>query len=590
MIIRKKIIRFPLISVILIVLFNINIQAQNNFQINGYVYNEINNTPLQNFPVTLYPDITDLSNKYTVYTSTTGNFFLTIPFEDATNLLVEIKSYCHGNWIFKYDTIKLFNGTYEKIYNICYEAFSDTKEKIIYGYVVDKETNRPIPHQKIFIYDEKSSVLCHTVLTNKDGYYSDTITIHTNDTLNIIAATESYCNSDRNIISQCVNFISNSVEINFEICKKVETFSNVSFFYKMYQNSNIVYFSAVTNFEPDSIFWDFGDKQTGVGEEIYHTFVPGSYKVRIWAYKNGVAYQFSDRIVVGKTVTLSGQVFLTDTLCPYGYVVAYKHTKSTTFDIIKTAKINQGSFYFPNLIKGDYVFYAIPRFDINENYFPKYIATYNSGENFWQDANTISIDKNTSCNIKLAKYEEIYYGNNQITISVNKNIFDTLDILNILLINDKNEIINSKYLCAEKQTDIFKNLPSGKYTIVSEVSGYKSNPTTIIINSNSHTNIYFYTFNGEINSYANIKECTQEEQLIKIYPNPFIENISINSSIENNSITLTIYDIAGEIKYKKQIHSKNEIINPEISISGVYIAAVTDESGIVLTRELLIKQ
>ncbi len=578
----KNILRISVIAIFLLVYYNS--KAQENFVIKGYVFEQGVNSPLANFPVVIYPDTSDMSEHFTVYTAQNGYFYFTIPFVKPSTLLLELKSYCIDDWQYVYDTIDIYAGVYSKDYYVC-SKIDNLKKYIVFGSVVDKETGEPVQDQKIFIYDEKNSMVCHYVNTDEYGYFADTLNVNLSDTLDLIASTESFCNGDRSIISKCIYFIDNTVEVNFEICSKIETSYEVSFFYKMYQNSNRVYFSALCDFVADSIRWDFGDETTGVGDEIYHSYSPGSYKVRIFAYKDGRSYTYSERVVVGKTVTLSGEVYFTDTLCPKGYVVAYKQTKGTTYDIIKTTRITNGSFYFPNLIKGDYIFYAIPEIDLSENYFPKYIATYDSGDNYWQDVETTTIDKNTECILHLAKYEELYYGHNNIAVSADPKLLEQVDIVNVYLLNEQKEIINSKYLTTSKIADAFVNLPDGRYTIVSEVTGQTSVPLTISLNSASNIHVYFYENNGVINSFADAKEISSIVNF-KIYPNPFDKSFSVNNQ---ESILVSIFDLSGNKRYEKIIE-KNEIITPFDLITGIYIIVIKNKDEQVLSRQIIIKQ
>jgi len=79
-------------------------------------------------------------------------------------------------------------------------------------------------------------------------------------------------------------------------------------------------------------------------------------------------------------------------------------------------------------------------------------------------------------------------------------------------------------------------------------------------------------FNIEIEAFTQINE--DNKKLISIYPNPFTDFITINSSSEKTDLQLKITDISGRIVLFQKLHSRVETIDLSKLEKGVYLVSV----------------
>jgi hypothetical protein len=82
----------------------------------------------------------------------------------------------------------------------------------------------------------------------------------------------------------------------------------------------------------------------------------------------------------------------------------------------------------------------------------------------------------------------------------------------------------------------------------------------------------------------NINEFTRNS--ISIFPNPSNGIITINTE---NTLSITVCDIAGKVVFSKNNVSNNETINLSYLQSGVYLAKMVTESGVEETKKIILK-
>ncbi|MBN2663619.1 MAG: T9SS type A sorting domain-containing protein [Bacteroidales bacterium] len=554
--------------------------------LSGFIYNEDGSVFYDNFPVIIYPNALDTVSKYTVYTNSNGFYFYTFVTDLDNPSLIKIRSFCEQDWINNVDTVELTQGIVNRNYYICHNPLWYIQKMVVCGRVTKKDNGQPVSEHKVILNSSQYSDFSHKFITNSEGYYSDTVQYSILDTSKYAISTYSLCDRTFDILTQVFYPSTQTFNFDFEVCLDSLNSWDIAFFYKTYPYSNQIYFQQISNYEVDSVHWDFGDNSVGKGKEVVHDFEHGSYKIVMTSFFNGEIKKFTKRIIIGyNPASIQGNVFTSGQLLDSGYVIAYQLDRSA-YSLMNVAKVVDGGFSFDgNLLRGEYLFYAIPSFDIDTLFFPKYIATYNSGQHHWSDASTVFVDYNADAIIiDLIKYDEIYYGDFKINFSVSPEIIFNYDVANVLLINGKDEVINSIPLTSSNEV-CFNNLPEGYYSVKVEIPGVFSKPAGFYLSNDYEPNIHFYF--DDINSIdytvTSIYEVDYAD--ILVFPNPFSEYLSIQSNLFPAEVL--IFNIQG-VEVHHQTISENAQINLSGLSSGVYMAVVLSNKK-TIARELIIK-
>ena len=82
-----------------------------------------------------------------------------------------------------------------------------------------------------------------------------------------------------------------------------------------------------------------------------------------------------------------------------------------------------------------------------------------------------------------------------------------------------------------------------------------------------------------------------EPEKIKIYPNPFNHQITIEG-LPNTKTSIELYDLYGRIVYTATVYTEmTEIINASIIKTGIYFIRIKDiESGQIFAHKILVKK
>ncbi len=551
--------------------------------IKGYVTDLSGNEKFADFPVIIYPNLNDITEKYTVYTNKDGFYFFTYS-KPNTDVLITLKGNCEGEWIEYTDTILRTTGVITKNFKICHNPLWYIQDIVIDGFVYDSIYNVPVAGHPIAITQTRGYLMSVSCYTDATGYYKDTIKANIFDSLKINISTYSFCDKDIEMITKSYSQkFFNLISANFMICSEPSIEWNVAFFHNVNYETNEVYFYYIGNFDADSVLWDFGDNTYGSGTEIFHTFEYGSYNVRMTAFKNSETKKYEERIFVGRTFSIEGTVYASGVPIEQGYVIAVINNKSSC-SLMNSCQINNGFYTIEKIMKGDYYIYAIPEFDIDTIFFPKYIATYFDGAFNWQNSNTFHLEQtDTGIDINLYKSTEIYFGENSINIYANEDLLNHFEIVNVLLFNSSGEPINSLPLSTNSRRS-FNYLPEGNYSVKAQVPGYDSKVCNLYLYDGFIPTVNFY-LNGITVDYTlgNIQELGENDFFV--YPNPFKNFFVIESEYQNFDIE--IYDINGKL-IEKQTISNSEKINTNINNTGIYFLILKSDN-LIIGRKMLIK-
>ena len=563
--------------------FSTFLYAQKIVNVEGYVFIKRNGEPVNSYPVKIYTDIDDTTENYTVYTRKDGKFsFSWENTNNATKAIIFINNFPNHQYDPVIDTINLNE---EKLHEY-YITPQNLREFILSGYVWDKNTGQPLKDIPVIICNDKKYCLCEKVKTDSDGFYVDTLLVYYSDTPNVEIRVYDLCENEIKVISHLQFLNYHSDDNNFYICKNDDISEEIDFFYKNYNQNKIVYFSSIVNFEYDSLRWNFGDGNYGIKTECSHEYQDtGNYAVTLKVFKDNKSFTKTKNVQIGALLNVSGKVYANGNEIPNGYVLAvYKKTK--TFVPINYAKIKNGNFYFENLMRGQYVFYAIPEINLDTLYFPKYISTYYSDVLNWQNASLYTVQTNASePEINLITWNEFYYGHNSISLTADKKVFNSNDFVTILLLNGQNQVIDSKYFSRNRKRIIFDNLPDGTYTLLAEIPGMDQVYETVKLTGSEQYSLSVKEIDNNLNFVMSSKNLNIT--YVDILPNPCTDHIIIRGLTNYNNKTIEIVSVTG------QEIIKEKLTNREIDVShlktGAYIVKVSDENQILLQTLILKK-
>ena len=144
------------------------------FTLKGTVSDLSGEVFFENFPVTIYPDISDTTNKFTVYTNNRGFYHFSHHYDNVEKIMVVLKAFCDNDWIYYCDTIAVQQGVTTKNYNICHNPEWFIKKLVVQGFVSDSLTGNPISNHPVIIINHSVTLMSYTLYTNQNGFYSDT--------------------------------------------------------------------------------------------------------------------------------------------------------------------------------------------------------------------------------------------------------------------------------------------------------------------------------------------------------------------------------------------------------------------------------
>ncbi len=553
--------------------------------IQGIIYNETGEATFSNFPVTIYPNYKDTTNKFTVYTNPNGLYYYTFELVENKSI-IKLNVNCENNWTTIVDTVNVREGPIFRDFYICHNPLWYMQEMIVEGTITYKDIGEPAKNHTVIITSKRQTNFSRKLLTNENGFYSDTFTINILYNDKFTVSTYSACYEDLELLSNSFYSSATKFVFDFEICKGNNNWK-ADFYHNANPDSNLIYFCELSNYNTDSVHWYFGDGCFEKGKDIVHYYEEhGSYKVTMKSFLNGNSKKITKRIIIGNTAKISGNVFTTcGESIDSGYVVAYKKSK-LAYSIMSFSEISNGEFCFDkNIIKGDYIFYAIPFFDVDTLYFPKYLATYNDGCLFWENSQTIEIGSNNdSLDIYLSKYSEMYYGKNNISVSVSSDLIYQYDVVNVLLFNKDMEIINSMPLIDAQSKD-FKYLPQGHYAIKLEIPGIYTKFVHFYIDNFFQPDISFYLNNKDQIVYNITSLDKTETENVNIYPNPFSDYLFIHT--DRKIYDVFLYSADGKCVFTKYKFNQSKIFLDNLT-RGLYILILKDANEII-SEELIIK-
>jgi len=307
--------------------------------------------------------------------------------------------------------------------------------------------------------------------------------------------------------------------------------------------------------------------------------------------------------ILARDTIFYGRVFAKNNLLPKGVALLIDKNNRA---VAKTT-IDTGYYYFisyPDTEK--YTIYAIPYFDVDEEYYPQYFPTYLDDILHWEDAGYTQ-GNSLNNDIRLKYYDDIYHGTGFVSGQVyytedtdfeieifNKDWFgnftaDCQDYkaanMTVLLINKNNEVVKS-CLTNDKGFYNFKHIPLEEYTIYVEKSGKETLKTTIVLSEekDSLNNINFTIQNKIV---TQVKEFTDSfEENVNLYPNPFNEKLVLDFS-DRYIDEIRIINIQGKEVFRQEKLADKLTLNTSNWSQGVYVLKVIYRDNRVVTKKII---
>jgi len=340
--------------------------------------------------------------------------------------------------------------------------------------------------------------------------------------------------------------------------------------------------------------WDFGDNQTGFGENIVHNYsAPGTYFVTLTTTTgpaNACTYTSTQIISVGDTTLwgqLYGQVFAGNFPVTQGMVFLFSlDTNGIYVPFVDISMIDSSGVYvFPMVPQGNYVIYAIP-------FANGYIPTYYGNVLNWQNATVVQLGTpNNPYNINLIQSNGYPGGSGTIGGQISQGDFSgsMVDKVTMLLKDSNgNTILYSQV--NEAGNFEFPQLAYGTYYLYAELAGCASETIQVIISEANPTVQVNLTLQGNSILGRNDKQISLDAGVV--YPNPVKQDAQIIVKLNNaTDLFIEVYNMTGQMVY-----TKTDAVNPGETtllipasqfMDGIYMLKIYTRDGLMLNRKLV---
>lgn len=367
--------------------------------------------------------------------------------------------------------------------------------------------------------------------------------------------------------------------------------------YFTFQNTGLsVSFSGhMVNPQPADYYWDFGDGESGVGQNIIHQYPQtGIYFITLTTTTQDTTactWSSYQSITVGDSTQwnqIYGQVYAGNFPMEYGIVMLFSLDTLGTFVPFIDISVadSSGVYYFPTVPSGNYLIYALPV--LPQGYLPTYYGDVMN----WEDATVITLGQAANpYNINLILAENYDRGIGGIDGQINATGLKStmVDKITMLLMNSAGQAISYSGVDDKGSFD-FSELDYGTYHLKAEMAGCTSDYITVEITPEHPLAEVVMTFTG--NHILGTPDGQQALEAGAVYPNPVSDQAKIVVRMnEAAQVVCSVYSLAGQciVQHSEYLQAGTAILTvrlPDLE-DGFYTLRIRSASGLNLTRKLM---
>ena len=167
-----------------------------------------------------------------------------------------------------------------------------------------------------------------------------------------------------------------------------------------------------------------------------------------------------------------------------------------------------------------------------------------------------------------------------------------VDKITMLLMNESGQAISFQQVDVDGQF-VFPELDYGVYYLHAEMAGIQSDVIKVEITMEDPEIEVMLTFSG--NQILGVHDARSRLEAGVVYPNPATDQATINIKLNGASqVTVELYNLTGQLAFRQTKHlgaGETAIAIPASQLrSGLYSLRIYTDSGLSLTRKLLISQ
>lgn len=208
------------------------------------------------------------------------------------------------------------------------------------------------------------------------------------------------------------------------------------------------------------------------------------------------------------------------------------------------------------------------------------VPTYHTSSLYWSSASIVNHTGGTSANKNIwmqtgtvTSGPGFVAGN--VSLGAGRGTNTGVPDMLIFLRNSSNGLVSSTYTDADGDFE-FEHIPMGSYTVYPESINYATTAAAVVIGDgqNNKTGIDFEQTESEIlpKNVTSLKDIATEND-IKVYPNPFRNQIMIDNKTGNYS-QVSFITVTGQVVYKQNIKQGNNSISTGGLVPGVYFLLI----------------
>ena len=349
------------------------------------------------------------------------------------------------------------------------------------------------------------------------------------------------------------------------------------------------------NSNPNAFVWDFGDNQSGIGENIIHTYAtPGIYYVTLTTVsptiQGGCTYTSGQMISVGDSTLwhqLYGQVFAGNFPIQQGIVMLFSMDTINYFVPFVSVSLldSSGVYFFPMVPQGNFYIYAIPLVN-------GYLPTYYGDVLNWNDATVITLGTpNNPYDIHLVQGDSYVQGSGSIQGHLAQGDISQsmVDKVTMLLKNEHGKTIQHSPVNAAGDFN-FSQLAYGTYYLYAELAGCESQTIKVVLSETTPSIQVGLALSGH--SILGTPESLPSIDAGVVYPNPVNDYARIAMKLNNPAdLTIELYNMSGQMISQIQkscLAGETLVTIPTAGLNpGIFTLKIYTSEGLLITRKLV---